>query len=195
MGLYDMYHYAGNALALEIMNNAARWFYRWTREFTREQFDDILDYETGGMLEAWANLFGATGKPEHRELVYRYDRPRLFNRLLAGEDPLTNRHANTTIPEAHGAARAFEVTGDERWKKVVEAYWKCAVTDRGAFATGGQTNGEIWTPPFEFAARLGEKTKNIVLCTTWCGWQITCYAGLAIHPMRITWNETCTTVH
>ena len=41
----------------------------------------------------------------------RYDRPRLFERLLAGEDALTNMHANTTIPEAHGAARAWEVTG------------------------------------------------------------------------------------
>ena len=79
---------------------------------------------------------------------------------MAGEDPLNNRHANTTIPEAHGAARAYEVTGDERWREIVEAYWPCAVTDRGTFCTGGQTNGEIWTPPFEFAARLGDKTQE-----------------------------------
>jgi DUF1680 family protein len=160
MGLLDMYIYAGNGLALEVLENAARWFHRWTTQFARQQMDDILDYETGGMLEAWANLYGITGKPEHLDLIYRYDRPRLFDRLLAGEDPLTNRHANTTIPEAHGAARAYEVTGDERWRKIAEAYWKCAVTERGMFATGGQTNGEIWTPPFEFAACLGEKTQE-----------------------------------
>jgi glutamyl-tRNA reductase len=28
-----------------------------------------------------------------------------------------------------------------------------AVTDRGYFCTGGQTTGEVWTPPHEFAAR------------------------------------------
>ena len=54
---------------------------------------------------------------------------------------LTNMHANTTIPEIHGAARAWEVTGEERWRRIVEAYWRCAVIDRGYYCTGGQTNG------------------------------------------------------
>jgi uncharacterized protein len=57
-------------------------------------------------------------------------------------------------------ARAYEVTGDERWRRIVEAYWRFAVTERGTFVTGGQTSGEIWTPPFEFAARLGPKTQE-----------------------------------
>ncbi len=160
MGLVDMAVYAGNSQALEILENAARWFHRWTAQFSREQLDDILDVETGGMLEAWADLYGLTGRQEHLDLIRRYDRPRLFDRLLAGEDPLTNRHANTTIPEAHGAARAFEVTGDARWRKIVEAYWKCAVTDRGYYATGGQTDGEIWTAPFELSPRLSDKNQE-----------------------------------
>jgi DUF1680 family protein len=133
---------------------------RWTSQFSREEMDEILDVETGGMLEAWAGLYGLTGCEEHLELMQRYDRPRLFERLLAGEDPLTNRHANTTIPEAHGAARAYEVTGDDRWREIAEAYWRCAVTERGYFCTGGQTTGEIWTPPFEFSARLGDKNQE-----------------------------------
>jgi DUF1680 family protein len=160
MGLFDMYAEAGNEQALEILVNWARWFHRWTRPFSREQMDRILDVETGGMLEAWANLYGATQRPEHLELVRRYDRPRLFDRLLAGEDPLTNQHANTTIPEAYGAARAWEVTGDDRWRRIAEAYWECAVTRRGAYCTGGQTCGEIWTPCGEFAARLGDKNQE-----------------------------------
>ncbi len=160
MGLIDMVKFANNQQALEILVKQARWFTRWTEQFSREEMDDLLDVETGGMLEAWSDLYGLTGDPEHRELMRRYDRPRLFERLLAGEDPLTNRHANTTIPEAHGAARAYEVTGEARYREIAEAYWRCAVTDRGYFATGGQTNGEIWTPPFEFAARLGDKTQE-----------------------------------
>ena len=69
-------------------------------------------------------------------------------------------HANTTIPEVLGAARAYEVTGDDRWRGIVEAYWDWAVTRRGTFCTGGQTSGEIWTPPFAFASRRGEKTQE-----------------------------------
>ncbi len=160
MGLWEMYALAGNEQALEILTKWAGWFHRWSGQFTREEFDDILDVETGGMLEIWANLYGVTGSPEHRELIERYDRPRLFNRLLAGEDPLTNKHANTTIPEIQGAAHAWEVTGEDRWREIVDAYWRSAVDDRGYYCTGGQTNGEIWSPPAELSARLGEKTQE-----------------------------------
>jgi len=160
MGLFDAYKYTSSAQALTILQNSARWFHRWTGQFSRQQMDDILDVETGGMLEVWADLFGVTGVKEHRDLIERYTRARLFDPLLEGKDVLTNMHANTTIPEIHGAARAYEVTGDERWRRIVEAYWQCAVTHRGAFCTGGQTSGEIWTPPFEFAARRGDKNQE-----------------------------------
>ena len=160
MGLYDMVAFARNEQALEIMAKAATWFHRWTGQFSREELDDILDVETGGMLEAWADLYGATGREEHLDLVQRYDRPRLFDRLLAGEDALTNQHANTTIPEAHGAARAWEVTGERRWRDVAFAYWDQAVTKRGCYATGGQNCGEFWTAPNELSARLGDKTQE-----------------------------------
>ncbi|MCJ7738077.1 MAG: glycoside hydrolase family 127 protein, partial [Anaerolineae bacterium] len=160
MGLVDMAKFTGSEQAVEILERTAKWFTRWTGQFSREELDDILDVETGAMLEAWADLYGITGDPEHLELMRRYDRPRLFERLLAGEDPLTNRHANTTIPEAHGAARAYEVTGEERYRRIVEAYWKCAVTDRGTFCTGGQTNGEIWTPATKLGTRLSDKTQE-----------------------------------
>jgi hypothetical protein len=160
MGLFEMHVFAASEQALAVLERSAQWFHRWSGQFSREQMDDILDTETGGMLELWSDLYGATGKQQYLELMQRYDRPRLFEPLLAGEDPLTNRHANTTIPEAHGAARAYEVTGDERWRRIAEAYWKCAVTDRGAFCTGGQTSGEIWTPPLEQAARLGDKNQE-----------------------------------
>ncbi len=161
MGLYEMYTWAGNAEALRMADEFAGWFYRWTRPFSREQMDDILDTETGGMLEIWADLYAATGDHEkYGALIERYTRSRFFDPLVAGCDVLTNMHANTTIPEIQGAARLYEVTGDDRWRQIVEAYWKSAVTDRGAFCTGGQSSGEIWTPPFEFSARLGDKTQE-----------------------------------
>ncbi len=160
MGLYEMFALTGNEQALAILVNWANWFHRWSGQFSRTQMDDILDVETGGMLEVWANLYGVTGNEQHLELLRRYDRPRLFEPLLAGDDVLTNKHANTTIPEAHGAARAWEVTGERRWRDIVEAYWRAAVTERGFFCTGGQTTGEIWNPPGELSARLGDKAQE-----------------------------------
>jgi DUF1680 family protein len=155
MGLTHMAQLAGNGQALEIAGRLADWFHRWTGQFTREQMDDILDVETGGMLEAWADLYGVTGESKYLDLMQRYRRGRLFDPLLEGRDMLTNRHANTTIPEAQGAARCYEVTGDPAWRAIVEAYWECAVASRGYYCTGAQTNDEAWTPPHSLAERRG----------------------------------------
>lgn len=160
MGLVDMYRLAGNEQALAVLINFAEWFHRWSGQFSREEFDNILDVETGGMLEVWADLYQITGDERHLQLLNRYDRPRFFEPLLAGKDVLTNMHANTTIPEVLGAARAWEVTGEERWFNIVEAYWDQAVRKRGFFCTGSQTSGEVWTPPFRFADRLSDTNQE-----------------------------------
>lgn len=157
MGLLDMYSLAGSELALQIAERFADWFYEWSGKYSREEFDDILDFETGGMLEIWAQLYGITGNPRYRELMERYYRGRLFDALLRGEDVLTNMHANTTIPEIIGCALSYEVTGEEKWRRIVENYWRLAVTERGCYATGGQTCGEIWSPMKKLSARLGQK--------------------------------------
>lgn len=160
MGLWDMYAIGGNAQALDVLVKWARWFHRWSGDFSQERMDEILDVETGGMLEVWANLYGLTGEREHLDLIERYDRRRFFDPLVAGEDVLTNMHMNTTIPEVHGAARAWEVTGDARWRQIVDAYWRSGVTERGYYITGGQTNGEVWSPPNALSARLGFRTQE-----------------------------------
>jgi len=155
MGLYEMDVIAGNELALRVMSGIASWFHRWTVSFTQEQMDDLLDLETGGILETWADLYGVTQDPKHLELIRKYDRRRFFDALLEGQDVLTNKHANTQIPEILGAARVYEVTGEERYREIVEAFWKCAVTDRGYVATGAGDNGELWMPTGDMSARLG----------------------------------------
>lgn len=160
MGLIDVYKYMDNKSALVIADKLADWFYKWSGEYSQEEFDDILDVETGGMLEIWAELLEITGEEKYRTLLQRYYRRRLFEPLLEGKDVLTNMHANTTIPEILGCARAYEVTGEEKWLAIVNSYWKCAVTDRGCFATGGQTQGEIWTPMKKLKARLGDKNQE-----------------------------------
>jgi len=160
MGLVDMYLLAENEKALDVAMNLARWFYDWTGKFTREELDDILDVETGGMLEIWVELYSITKEDFTRELMDRYYRARLFDPLIAGKDVLTNMHANTTIPEVLGAARAYEVTGEQKWMDVATAYWDQGVIKRGMYATGGQTCGEIWSPPEALSARLGDKTQE-----------------------------------
>ena len=130
MGLIEAYRLLGNEQALDIVVRAGKWFSRWLGTMSPAELDELLDFETNAMLELWADVFAITGAPEHADLMQRYYRRRLFDPLLAGDDILTNHHANMTIPEIHGAARAYEVTGEQRWRDIVEAYWHQAVTAR-----------------------------------------------------------------
>ena len=160
MGLVDMYALLENKQALEVADKLADWFYEWSGKYTREEFDKILDMETGGMLEVWNDLWAITGDEKYNTLRERYYRRRLFEPLLEGKDVLTNMHANTTIPEILGCARAYELTGEEKWLDIVKMYWKCAVTDRGYYVTGGQTQGEVWTPMNKLKERIGDKNQE-----------------------------------
>jgi len=161
MGLLDMHLYARNDQALEVVKHCADWFYDFTNGMTREALDDMLEIEeTGGIMEFWADLYAITKDPNHLELMRRYERHRLFEPIFNGIDVLSNLHANTTVPEVHGAARAYEVTGEERYRTITENYWKLAVDDRGTFVTGGQTSGEVWTPPGKQASRLNDRNQE-----------------------------------
>ncbi|WP_274652867.1 beta-L-arabinofuranosidase domain-containing protein [Paenibacillus humicola] len=146
MGLLDMFTFTGNGQSLSILKGMADWFYRWSEPFTRSQMDDILDVETGGMLESWADLYAITNEMKHRELMLRYDRRRFFDALLEGNDVLTNKHANTQAAEILGAAKVYEITGELRYRQVVEAFWKFAVEERGYLATGAADDAELWIP-------------------------------------------------
>ncbi|HHY82017.1 MAG TPA: hypothetical protein GX505_04975 [Clostridiales bacterium] len=160
MGLLDAYRFAGNEQALEIVKNAAKFFLRFTDDITPEQMKRMMWEETGGIMELFADLYAITKDPDHLVLVKRYERKEMYELLEAGEDPLTNMHANATVPEIHGAARAYEVTGDERYRWLVERYWDLAVRKRGTFATGSQTSGEIYTPIGREASRLSKTNQE-----------------------------------
>ena len=160
LGLWDSWHYAKSQKALDILLAFTNYFVKFTKPLTTEQMDDLLDLETGGMMEIFANIYGLTKSQQHKELMEKYSRRRLFEPLAKGQDVLTNMHANTTVPEILGAARAYEVTGEEHYLHAVCGYWDCAVTKRGFYVTGGANSGEIWCPPGDFTSRMGSKTQE-----------------------------------
>lgn len=161
MGLLDVYRYLHNETALKIITNCKPWFLRFIRETDHATLMHMMDIEeTGGIVELWADLYGVTGDPDYLELMRAMERENLFNAMLENRDVLTNLHANAMIPEIHGAAKAYEVTGEERYLTIIKNFWRQAVTERGCFATGGQTNGEIWTAKMKLANRRGETNQE-----------------------------------
>ena len=165
LGLYHCALYAGSEKAAGIMSRAADWYMRWTEEMQTRSPHAIYSGEEGGMLEVWAGMYRLTGEEKYLTLAERYSHPSIFERLQKGEDALSDCHANASIPWAHGAAAMYEVTGDEKWLRIVKAFWKCAAEDREAFCTGGQNSGEFWIAPGRLGAFIGERTQEF--CTVY----------------------------
>lgn len=165
MGLTDAYVYAGNTQALDILAHLSDWYIRWTEKAAELNPHAVYSGEEAGMLEVWAELYQLTKDEKYLTLAKRYADAGLFRKLREGKDSLTNCHANASIPFTHGAAKMYEVTGDKDWLEVVKLFWKCAVTERGMFSTGGQNAGEFWIPPHLQGHFLGSNDQEF--CTVY----------------------------
>ena len=153
-GLIDMYQHTGNQQALDMALRMADWADTYARSFTDDDWQRVLLVEHGGMNEASFNLYAITGKPKYRDLAYRFEHKKIFAPLAAGEDKLDGNHANTNIPKVIGAARGYELTGDQRYRQISENFYRI-VTEHHAYCTGGTSNGEMWHKPDAIASQLG----------------------------------------
>lgn len=165
MGLMHAYMYAKNEKALSILDKLSNWYVKWTDDMLEKNPHAIYSGEEAGMLEVWVTMYEITGVKKYLNLAEKYYNPRIFRDLEAGKDTLTNCHVNASIPWSHGSARLYEVTGEEKWRKLTEAFWKNAVTDRGYYCTGGQGAGEYWTHPFRLGHFLCESNQEF--CTVY----------------------------
>ncbi|MBQ8965818.1 beta-L-arabinofuranosidase domain-containing protein [Ruminococcus sp.] len=165
MGLVDAYRYAGIEKALTIADNLADWYLEWTRSIKKTTPFAVFKGEQGGMLEEWCILFGLTGDPKYKELMDAYTENGLYHQLEQDKDPLTDDHANASIPLSHGAAAMYELYGDDRWKVISERFWEWAVDKRGMYATTGANSGEFWVPPHRQGSYLSDVDQEF--CTVY----------------------------
>ena len=165
MGLVDTFKYADNMQALDIADKLADWYIKWAEHIKAKNPFTVYKGEQGGMLEMWAELYSMTNNDKYKILIDHYKDNGLYSSLEAGKDALTDNHANASIPLFHGAARMYEITGDERWKNITELFWKNAVDDRGMYATTGQNAGEFWIPPFKQGQYIGDSDQEF--CTVY----------------------------
>jgi hypothetical protein len=153
-GFIDMYQLGGNKQALDVAIQMADWADNYSKPIDPDHWQLMLTTEHGGMNEAAFNLYGITGDPKYKDLAYRFEHKKFFDPLAADEDKLSGNHANTNIPKVIGAARGYELTGDERYNRISRNFWKMIVDDH-AYVTGGTSNGESWHDPRAVATQLG----------------------------------------
>ncbi len=165
MGLIDTYEFTGYEKAISIFSGLADWYLSWIKDNDVKCPEATYLGETGGMLEIWARAYLLTGDNKYLDLAHAYDHPALFDALDKGEDPLTDNHANASIPWSHGLCAMFLATGEEKYLELAKKFWKCAVNDRESYATNGQNAGEFWIPK----GKLGEyiSDRNQEFCTVY----------------------------
>jgi DUF1680 family protein len=156
-GLLDMYQLADNQEALDVLVRLADWVKFRVDRLSEQQQQAALETEFGGMNEVLTNLYALTGNEEYLRIAQTFDHKRIFDPLARGEDPLNGVHANTQIPKAIGAAREYEMTGDERYEKIADTFWE-RVAHHRSYVIGGNSDGEAFFPPENFSKHLGPST-------------------------------------
>ena len=146
-GHLDMYLHCSSQTALQTVIGMAGWAIRWIEPLTDEELAKVQMVEHGGMNEVMFNLYAVTGEKKYLDAGYRFEHKRFFEPLAAHRDQLAGLHTNTNIPKVIGAARGYEMTGDEHYKDIAQYFWQ-TVVDHHSFAPGGTSNNdEGWSEP------------------------------------------------
>jgi len=146
-GHLDMYTHCGSQTAFQTVQRMADWAIKWIEPITGEELAKIQMVEHGGMNEVMFNLYAITGEKKYLDAGYRFEHKRFFEPLAAHQDKLAGLHSNTNIPKVVGAARGYELTGDERYKQIAEYFWH-TVSEHHRLAPGGTSNNnEGWSEP------------------------------------------------
>jgi len=163
-GLLDAYVYCDNLQALEVAKKLGDWVIARNRRLSDDQMQRMLGVEHGGMNEALANLYALTGEQKYLEIAERFNHRAVLEPLSRGEDVLTGLHANTQIPKFIGAARLFEITGNDWYLKAAIHFWDYVVNER-SYVIGGNSDNEHFSPKERLSEALGSNTTET--CNTY----------------------------
>ncbi|MFC4403482.1 beta-L-arabinofuranosidase domain-containing protein [Gracilibacillus xinjiangensis] len=175
-GLIDIYQLIGEQKALQIVIKMADWAYNGLKDLTHNQFQKMLICEHGGMNDSFADLYIITKDERYLELAEKFYHEAILEPLADGTDDLEGKHANTQIPKVIGAAKLYNITGKEKYKRVSTFFWDQVVQYR-TYAIGGNSIREHFGP--ENAEELG------ILTTETCN----SYNMLKLTEVIFSWSQ------
>ena len=163
-GLVDIYCLCDNDQALDVAKKMCRWVKTRTDRLSEGEMQKTLGVEHGGMNDALAEMYAVTGDETYLQLARRFYHKAVLDPLARREDRLTGLHANTQFPKVIGAARQYELTGDEGLRTIATFFWD-VVTGERSYVIGGNSNGEVFSPKEKLSQALGPNTTET--CNTY----------------------------
>lgn len=155
-GLRDAYWIGGKEIAKPMLIALSDWFYELTKNFSEEQFQEMLISEHGGLNEVFADVAVITGEAKYLELARKMSHQQVLNPLKNSEDRLTGMHANTQIPKVIGFQRIAQVAKDEKLHDASDYFWQNVVYQR-SISIGGNSVREHFHPTADFSSMLSSE--------------------------------------
>jgi DUF1680 family protein len=130
-GLIDVYELEGNATALTVASKVGDWLYGRSMGWSTSARSRVLGSEYGGMNDA--HVFDDTG---------------LFTTSASGNDTLSGRHANMTIPKFIGALNRYRTVGasESSYLNAASGFFDLVVKNH-TYVTGGNSQDEHFHAP------------------------------------------------
>ncbi|WP_194776574.1 glycoside hydrolase family 127 protein [Pararhodonellum marinum] len=155
-GLRDAYLYADSGQAKGMLVKLSDWFEVLTKDFTEEQFQEMLISEHGGLNEIFSDVYVITGDRKYMDLAKKMSHHLLLNPLLEGDDKLTGMHANTQIPKVIGFQRIAALENDANWHAASNQFWDNVVNQRSV-SIGGNSVREHFHQVTDFNSMLSSE--------------------------------------
>ncbi len=163
-GLLDAYLYTDNEEAKEIVVKLTDWACDKFKNLSDTQWQTMLTCEIGGMNDVLMTVYAITGEQKHLDLANKFYHKKILDPLSQKMDQLSGEHANTQIPKVVGAARAYELTADEKYHTIASFFWE-TVTHDHSYVTGGNSDYEHFGNPGQLSGRLSSNTTET--CNTY----------------------------
>jgi uncharacterized protein len=156
-GLRDAYRLTGNRTALELEIKFAAWAEQILSKLSEAQVQKMLNTESGGMNEVFADLYADTGHRRWLDLSYRFEHHAVLDPLKRHQDRLGGLHGNTQVPKLLGSVARFGYTGDPGDAFAAGFFWD-RVVQHHSYATGGHGKDEYFGDPDQFNDRVDGRT-------------------------------------
>lgn len=164
-GLRDAYVYAGVEQAKTMFLALCDWGITITNGLNDSKMESMLGTEHGGMPEVYADAYELTKDSKYLTAAKKWSHKWLLNAMAAGNDNLTNVHANTQVPKVVGFARVAELSGDQTYTKGADFFWQRVVHNR-SIAIGGNSISEHF-PDLNNHKKYTEEREGPESCNTY----------------------------
>ncbi|MEO2064766.1 MAG: glycoside hydrolase family 127 protein [Christiangramia sp.] len=154
-GLRDAYLIAGQESAKEMLIQFTDWMWNTTRELSKDQIQDMLRSEHGGLNEVFADVAEITGDQKYLDLAYKFTQEAVLKPLEKQEDILNGMHANTQIPKVIGYETIYHLDANEDYHTAAEYFWENVVNER-TVAIGGNSVREHFNPADDFTSMIND---------------------------------------